>query len=106
MSNLIDSWFAMYEDKYGSTEEAIDYFNNTCGMRLRKSEFTEYQNKKRRPSLCMEWIMRCDIMMDELKKAGWKRVNTQLKGDELKTLITAITLPQELDRKKNGERRR
>ena len=104
MNNLVDKWFEIYKDKYTSRDEAIKYFNDTCGMRIRPSELTEYKNKKRRPSLCMEWIMRCDILMDELEKAGWKKVKTQLKGDELRALVTAITLPPELNRKKKGSK--
>ena len=93
--NLVDAWFDMYLEKYETRAKCIETLNMICGMKIRESEFSEYKNKKRKPNLCMQWIMRCDIMMAELKKAGWKDVDIELSGQKLIELIDVLSPPKE-----------
>lgn len=90
--NLTEKWFEIYLDKYGSRKECIQYLNETCGMKIRESEFSEYKYGKRTPNACMQWIMRCDILIDELKAAGWKNVNRDLSADNLIVLVNAMSV--------------
>ena len=106
MSNLISEWFTVIDEVYGSRDKAIKHLNKECGMAIRQSELTDYKNLKRKPSICMELIMKEDIWLDVLKEAGFRHPSRKLTGRKLKQLIKKLTLPQELDRKKNGERRR
>lgn len=92
--NLIDAWYEMYKDKYESSDKAIKHLNMVCDKHLRLSEFIAYKNKKRLPKDCIQWLMRCDIMIDSLKKAGWKNVELELSAENLIELVNVMSLPR------------
>lgn len=89
---LTDKWFETYLYKYKTRQECVDYLNQSCGLKLRISELREYEVGTRTPNACLQRIMRCDIMIDELKAAGWKTAATKLKGDDLVVLVNVMSL--------------